>query len=251
MTRPSQIDRVDSPPLSELTAYWDGIARIRHSQIEGGEDISLTEVLIPHVLSQIEVPTRAIVDLGCGSGRLTELLGGFAHSVVGVDASHESLSLARSASRHAAVRYVDSSIEDFGRTAFDADIAILNMVLMDTPKLDAVLRACRALLRPDGQMIATITHPWFWPRYWGYDREPWFHYRQETAIKAEFTISSGPTGHSTIHFHRSLERYSTALTDSGFEKVRFSEPWPTPESHARYPEPWEYPRFLSISARAS
>jgi hypothetical protein len=58
------------------------------------------------------------------------------------------------------------------------------MTLMTAPDLRAFAKALATLLQARGRFVAILTHPCFWPRYWGYEEEPWFHYEREIFIEA-------------------------------------------------------------------
>ena len=101
---------------------------------------------------------------------------------------------------------------------------------------------------PKGHLISTITHPWFWPNYWGYDNADWFNYHREVVIEAPFRISAEITEHVTTHVHRPLSVYLNSLTRQGFLVDRILEPYPNEDIQALYPERWKFPRFLAFRA---
>ncbi len=121
------------------------------------------------------------------------------------------------------------------------------MVLMNVLDAGNFLHAAHRVLRPGGALIATLTHPCFWPVYKGYDSEPWFDYSQETLINAPFTISlEEKSDFSTTHVHRPLSQYLTSAVDAGFEIHEVREPLPNPVLMAKYPTTWKYPRYIAI-----
>jgi 2-polyprenyl-3-methyl-5-hydroxy-6-metoxy-1,4-benzoquinol methylase len=210
----------------------------------------LTEVLIPYVLRSLDlIPARHVLDVGCGTGELTALLARDGVHVVGVDRSRRSVEIAEAAVARPGLEFIHGSFEDMTPLRPKCEAVIMNMVLMDTPSIRPLLDAARKSLQPNGHLVATITHPAFWPRYWGYEKEPGYSYMTEIAIEAEFTTSLTSSGLVTTHFHRPLEAYLKALVASGFSVVGFSELWPAPEVRARYPSPWDFPRFLGLVAR--
>jgi hypothetical protein len=123
-------------------------------------------------------------------------------------------------------------------------------VLMTTSRLSVTTRALSALLKPGGHLVFSITHPWFWPTYWGYDRAPWFSYDRETPIEAPFRISLAQRGMPpTTHIHRSLQAYTTALCEARLVIEKILEPFPGPAARRKYPHPWTTPRFLVARCR--
>jgi hypothetical protein len=118
------------------------------------------------------------------------------------------------------------------------------MSMMATPNLSTFIGGIGELLRDGGILAFTITHPCFWPSYWGYNRTDWYSYEKEQAIEAEFRISQAQTGLVTTHFHRPISSYVTCLIGAGLYLTGMDEPLPRNEDMERYPETWEFPRFL-------
>jgi SAM-dependent methyltransferase len=226
------------------------VARVGDQQIRGGTDVSYNLVLLPEILRMTkQVPHRIIVDVGCGTGVLTERLAGLGSRVVGVDLSAESIAIARSSvKRPPNADYVSVSIEQFAATRLNyCNLAVANMVLQDAPYLKQVCKALARVVRPRGHVAITLTHPWFWPEYWGYDRAPWFHYDREVAISAPFRISHAPSPVGILtHFHRPLAKYFDVFASTGLRILEFRELMPSPKVARFYPEPWRFPRFVSL-----
>lgn len=251
--------KVDAKPVTQCTTkqialQWDMVAKSRDDQIRSGLDVSYGHVLSPAILQLIQAKSSdRVIDVGCGSGVLAERIARLAQSVVGVDPSKQSIALAKaSALRLANTEYISESIESFSKKYQGEcfDIAIANMVLQDAADLEGVLNSVAGVLRCDGTFVCTITHPCFWPAYWGYDRCEWFEYGKEIAIDAPFRISSveEPVGRTT-HFHRPLGQYVSTFHDANFQVDRLVEPVPSRAIQRLYPQPWSFPRFLAVRAR--
>ena len=119
---------------------------------------------------------------------------------------------------------------------------------MDCMNLDSFLSAAAGLLSTNGSFIATITHPWFWPQYWGYADAHWFNYEKETILEASFRISGEITDYVTTHVHRPLSRYLKSLSQAGFRVDRVFAPFPSEQVQTLYPARWKFPRFLAFLA---
>lgn len=246
-----EIRRLEKYSRDDIREQWDVIALTRDQQLRSGRDLSFEFVLKPTILSLIENQDLTMVlDAGCGSGVLTEVLAESALNVVGVDMSEASIALAVSKKDLPKnISYHADTLENYlSGTSVKYSMIVANMVLQDLDDIESCLRALASKCKPGAILVATITHPWFWPTYWGYDKEPWFIYSEVQAIEAPFKISSDsePIG-VTTHFHRPLSYYIEKLSDVGFNLDVVLEPMPTTDIQKRYPSLWKFPRFLALS----
>lgn len=103
------------------------------------------------------VPGGRAVDLGCGTGRLTALLGAEtgAAEVVGIDSSPSMLA---EAAAHAgpAVRFEQGDLGRWGDPAVPVDLVVASASLQWVPDHPAVLARWTAALRPDGQLAVQV-----------------------------------------------------------------------------------------------
>lgn len=87
--KPRPIDRKN---IRQIAKEWDAVAEARDYQIRTGKDISYQRILIPEIVKLIrEANLIRVLDAGCGSGFLTELIGTQAAFVLGVDVSRVSI----------------------------------------------------------------------------------------------------------------------------------------------------------------
>ena len=235
---------------AELIHEWDRLAAERHRQIASGEDLSFEHVVVPTAFCLLGGADRTVVfDIGAGTGEFTARLARDSGRVIAFEPSKASLTLARQACQTLqSVRFIEAPIED-AATGFDegpATAAVAVMTLMTAPDLRALAGALARTLQTRARFVAMMTHPWFWPKYWGYEDEPWFHYQDEKFIEAPFTISRCRTNFVTTHIHRPLEQYVKTFAEQGFQLEALTEPIPPPEVQALYPAPWRFPRFLGL-----
>ena len=240
------------PPKThiELVGDWNRLAVERNRQIVSGEDISFHHVVVPTALSLIGgCNTSTIVEIGSGTGHFTKRLAALGEHILAVEPSEVSLGLAKdNCSANKNVSYIGCPIECAVEELKNMDVtsAIAVMTLMTAPNLLAVARSLSAILPHDARFVAVMTHPWFWPQYWGYHDKQWFNYEKEIFVEAPFTISRRATDVLTTHIHRPLWQYLAAFSDNGFHLEHLVEPLPSFEAQKLYPEPWRFPRFIGL-----
>ena len=238
---------------TDIAREWDEIAIHRFRQITSGRDLSYSHLLTPTILRLIGPSrVRRALDVGCGAGLLTKRLAAMSREIVGVDLSRVHISLARQINAGTGnASFIASSLEAYARTNPEPfTLAIANMTLMTAIKLDRLLEAVRRLLARDAVFVLTITHPCFWPQYWGYANAPWFEYTREIFIEGYFRITLDKRSRfRTTHIHRSLEHYSRSLARHGFRIEALQEPMPSKTMPKRYLKDWREPRFLAMRCR--
>ncbi|ELY87812.1 type 11 methyltransferase [Natrialba hulunbeirensis JCM 10989] len=134
-----------SPPDGTDTK-WDSTSYDGdHSFVfEYGEDV--VDLLEP-------APDERILDLGCGTGHLTDQIARSGADVVGLDASAEMLAEARE--RYSDREFVRADARNFSfESEFDAVFS--NAALHWIPDQDAVLDSVEASLRPGGRFVAEL-----------------------------------------------------------------------------------------------
>lgn len=242
--------RVIQKTEEQLALEWDNIALIRAEQIQSEQDLSYKYILLPGILSLI--PNKSftnIIDVGCGSGHLTQKLTWRGKNVTGVDLSEKNISIAQNKYSENNINFIHTSIESYAETIPNGlyDLAVANMTLMDVPSLENALGALSRILCKNGEFVFSITHPCFWPFYWNYWDEEWFDYNNEIFIESSFKISLNSNEDiATTHIHRPLEYYISTLKKYNFQINKFVEPLPTPDIESLYPEKWRFPRFLLV-----
>lgn len=227
----------------DIANEWDNIAILRQKQIESKMDTSFHQILLPSISKQIEsienVSQKKLIDLGCGSGYLTNYLSLSVKETVGIDLSKKNIELAQNKYTKNNLNFYNCSIENFSKTTYE--IAVANMVLMDVVNINECIKAISNLVTKEGNFIFSITHPYFWPKYWKYENESWYNYSQELIIESEFKITNEITSYKTTHIHRPLSMYTKLLKQFNFEIDSILE---LPNDKKS-----KYPRFLIINCK--
>ncbi len=110
-------------------------------------------------------PPGRVLDLGCGSGRLTAELATRGWEATGIDTSDERLAAARARSQAVEWRHADMTAPlDWPDETFDAVVSRCAIMIPGDPA--ATLGEARRVLRPGGRVVSAV---WATP-----DRNPWF-----------------------------------------------------------------------------
>ena len=215
-------------PLEEARQSWNLLADDWRVQV-GDDGDSNRRLNSDPVLWEFAGDVRglAVLDAGCGTGYLSRKLHDRGALVTGVDFAGRMIEIAR-ADRPGIDFRVDSCTELATCEGEEFDLVIANYVLMDTPDLEATMRAFARVLKPSGAAVLVFSHPCF-PQssatvsgngervayHWDF---PYFEPRK---------CVDPPWGHFRTEFlwyHRPLSDYWKAFAAAGFAAVGFEEP---------------------------
>jgi len=174
-----------------------------------------------------DVSGRRILEVGCGSGPLTEWLTDHGASVVACDVSSAMLDIARSrvggrAELHhhdltAPLSFVDDA---------SVDLVVASLVFHYLRDWDAPLRELHRVLCRSGAVVMSIHHPaWDWRNHCP---EDYFALLQVSEVWVE--------PHPVTFWRRPLTEVTSAITDAGFVIDRLVEARPVPELEAVDPD---------------
>jgi SAM-dependent methyltransferase len=190
-------------------ANWAAFAR--------GQDNVHEEINLPALLDLLPEAGRQTLDLACGEGRLSRLLGTtLGHRVAGVDAAP---TMVRFAARHPAAMPAlvgDATALPFADASFDLVVAY--MCLHDIDAMPQAVAEAARVLAEGGRLCAAIPHP--------LNSAGSFQGREPDApfVIAGSYLDPAPTqqvaskGGIQLTFHsehRPLEAYSRALAQAG------------------------------------
>ena len=104
---------------------------------------------------------KKVLDIGCGGGILTEALSEAGAEVIGIDASPQTIGVARSHANsvNSKATYLESTVEDFiSKNQSDSfDVITCLEMLEHVPAPDKIIESCRALLKDKGDIfLSTI-----------------------------------------------------------------------------------------------
>jgi 2-polyprenyl-3-methyl-5-hydroxy-6-metoxy-1,4-benzoquinol methylase len=136
-------------PSSALAAEFDEIAEAERA-VGMAEDLSSAERFI---VGKIPAAAGSVVDVGCGSGRLTRAAARSARRALGVDLSPRMIESARSRTAPGALieyRVTDVMTEELPEAPFDVVLAV--SMVHHAPLADAVRRLVE-LTAPGGRLL--------------------------------------------------------------------------------------------------
>ena len=223
---------------------WDALASWRDARMGEEGDLWHRSLVDPTFLRMVgPVRGRRILDLACGNGYLTRRWArAGARSVVGVDSSRASLTLARrrERARPTGARFLHRDASNLvGIPDGSCDVVAANMALMDIENADGTVREVARILAPSGRFVFSICHPCFDlddRSMWVVERRPYreqvwrkiSNYRDERSVEVPWKISEQEMGYTTT-YHRTLATWVRYLREAGLAVVRLEEPSPLPE----------------------
>ena len=198
-------------------------------QGEGGDfgrRYVLDPVMLPRALRRS--PGKAL-DVGCGEGRFCRALRQQGVDIVGIDPTHELISVARR--RDAEGFYLEGNAESlpFGDGIFDLIVSYLTLI--DIPDYHAAIAEMARVLKHGGSLlIANLTSfntacaDIGWVK--GSDGKRLYYpvdgYLEERSMWLEYR------GIRIVNHHRPMSAYLRALIDTGLNLTYFDEPAPIP-----------------------
>jgi ubiquinone/menaquinone biosynthesis C-methylase UbiE len=129
---------------------WSTTYDTRVNQLLLAEQPAVTEILAG-------VPPGLALDAACGTGRLTRLLLGLGHRVIGVDASQAMLARARR--DLPAAEFRAGSITALPVTPATCDLVTCGLALTHLASLGKAIAELARALRPGGRLVVSDIHP--------------------------------------------------------------------------------------------
>jgi SAM-dependent methyltransferase len=123
---------------------------------EPGNPIIAMEQPVVWSLLDSSPPGRAL-DAACGTGRHTARLVELGHDVLGVDLTPEMLQRARV--NVPSARFVTADLVSIPAPDQEFDLVVCGLALAHMADLDAAVGELARVLRPSGQMIVSVLHP--------------------------------------------------------------------------------------------
>ncbi len=254
--QPSPASQVE-PTVQQTRAVWESIAGWWDRHIGEGNDFQKT-LIIPATDRLLDPkPGQTILDVACGNGNYSRLLGRRGVHVVACDFAENFLQAARQRTtpEDGQIEYVRidatsmAELLTLGEGRFDA--AVCSMAMMDMIAIDPLMDALRELLKPAGRFVFSLPHPCFNSNDMKFTADLVVqHDRIEQVFGVEIRqylthrpgLSVGIVNQPKPHhfFHRPLSAIFAACVSGGFAVDGLEEPaYPPAHLASKNPFSWQ------------
>jgi len=241
-----------SPEPDANARLWEDHARWWIDGFTAGADEEYEEQILPLAAEELRGAAR-VLDVGCGDGQVSRLawkLG--AELVVGVDPTHNQISVAHERGGGPAYVRGPAAKLPFADAAFDAVVACL--VFEHIREVDAAIAEVARVLRPGGTFCFFLNHPLLQTPNSGWIDDqfldpPEQYWRIGAYLVEDATIEEVDKDVFIRFVHRPLGRYVNALAANGLLIERMDEPAPPAGFLARaeeYGDASTIPRLLYL-----
>ena len=144
------LDHDEVSKFDELAAKWwdkEGEFKPLHQ---------INPLRVGFIKERSNLEGKKVLDVGCGGGILAEALNELGAKVTGIDASENTIGVARSHSKSIGsdVEYIQNTIEEFISSNPDKKFDVITCLEMleHVPSPDKVIKSCSSLLKEDGNI---------------------------------------------------------------------------------------------------
>lgn len=157
----SPSDNIDSGEISRFSAmaetWWD-----LNGELKALHEINPTRLV--YVKDRCVLEGKAVLDVGCGGGLLSEALAASGAHVTAIDMAEASLAVARAHAESSGltIDYRQSTVEALANEAPGMfDVVTCMELLEHVPRPESILEACARLVKPGGNLFfSTVNRTW-------------------------------------------------------------------------------------------
>lgn len=208
----------EPPPLSDdrIVSSWHRNAAPWSTAVRDGQIESRRLVTDHAVLAAVRsCAPRTVLDIGCGEGWLSRALTDDGIGVIGVDVVPALIEAAQRAAPGGDYRVASYESIAAGGLAVTVDLAVANFSLIGAQAVDALVRRVPSLLASRGHLVVQTLHPATaqgeLPYVDGWRPGSWAGFGPDFTDPAPW-------------YFRTIERWVTLLTQSGFVLRELREP---------------------------
>ena len=147
----NNLDHDEVNKFDELAAKWwdkDGEFRPLHQ---------INPLRVGFIKERSSMEGKKVLDVGCGGGILAEALNELGANVTGIDASENTIGVAKTHSKSIGsdVKYIQNTIEEFTSSYPDErfDVITCLEMLEHVPSPYEIIKSCSSLLKEDGNIF--------------------------------------------------------------------------------------------------
>jgi 2-polyprenyl-3-methyl-5-hydroxy-6-metoxy-1,4-benzoquinol methylase len=246
----------EKPTNEQTQLIWEQIAAWWDNHIGEGNDFQKTLIMPATDRLLDPKPGQTILDIACGNGNYSRLLGRRGMRVVACDFAEAFLECAkkRTTPEDGEIEYrrIDATspaeLLSLGENRFDS--AVCNMAMMDMIAIDPLLQSLPKLLKPGGRFVFSLPHPCFNSNDMKFtadlivrqdQTEQVFGVEIRKYLSQEPGLSVGIINQPQPHyfFHRPLSAIFAACFSAGFVIDGLEEPaYPAGGAGAKNPFSW-------------
>jgi len=260
-------ERMESFMDADVARYWDTNAPTWIEDVRAGADVYRQFLNNPAFFEMLgPVKGLKVLDAGCGEGYNTRKLAELGATVVGIDVSKEMIKAARQTEDEhpLGIRYEVTSFSDlsiFEDESFERVVSF--MALMDGPDYPAAIWELSRVLKRNGILQFSITHPCFNTVGYGWGTDECGNvtylkvdgYFEKRPYLERWRFSRGREDTPPFvipRFPRTLSDYLNPLWENGLAITWIGEPYPSDEACQVAPSFHRWRRaaiFLHVRAR--
>lgn len=176
---------------------------------------------------------KKILFAGCGDGAEAKAAIDAGAKIIGIDVSDKCIDLAKKKFPNEEFLVADFAKTTFANKSFD--MIFSSLAVMYKKNLKGVLAEFNRVLRPEGEAIIVVPHPFY--KAARYSNMDYFATGQMKEVWS---------GHERFNYYWTMEEYVNSLVFAGFSLERLYEP-PVPKEFS--PTPGHIPPFAILVAR--
>ena len=238
----------------EVAQHWDDNADVWTEHVRKGWDTFREHLNNPAFLKLIgNLKGKTVLDAGCGEGYNTRIFARMGAKMTGIDISPRLIEHARLAEQKEplGIRYEVASFTDL--SIFDGesfDTVVSTMALMDSPDYEKAITEIYRVLRKNGDLFFSISHPCFMTKGFGWvadgpgtqEKLTVSGYFSKTQWVEHWQFSQAPEKirkevprFAIPRFPRTLADYINPLSQAGFILKKLVEPRPSASDCREHP----------------